>query len=256
MRDPRELGGAWATFQRHAFADPSPGLAAYVTRYWLATWDLRGQPPYRQLIVPLPTVQLTFRDADEPLVRGVSRGYVVRTLSGAGGVFGVPFRAGRFRSFLGRPLSTITDRTLPASAVFGPALPRLESGDDLSELVARTEEFLLPRLPAPDPSAEQAAGIVDRIAASPSLTRVEAVAADAGLSVRRLQRLFAEYVGVPPKWVIRRYRLREVTDRLDAGHPVDWARLATELGYADQAHLTRDFAAMFGEPPTRYAERY
>jgi AraC-like DNA-binding protein len=71
-----------------------------------------------------------------------------------------------------------------------------------------------------------------------------------------LQRLFAEHVGVPPKWVIRRYRLREVTDRLDAGEPVDWGPLAAELGYADQAHLTRDFAAMFGEPPTRYAERY
>jgi len=260
MRDPRELGGAWATFQRHAFADPSPPLAPYVTRYWMATWDLRGQPPYRQLIVPFPTVQLTFRDGDEPLVRGVSRGYAVRTLAGAGGVFGVPFRAGRFRPFLGRPLSTITDRTLPASAVFGPAVPRLDRGDDLGdglrELVARVEEFLLPRLPAPDPGADDAATIVDRIAASPSLTRVEAVAADAGLSVRRLQRLFAEHVGVPPKWVIRRYRLREVTDRLDAGEPVDWGPLAAELGYADQAHLTRDFAAMFGEPPTRYAERY
>jgi len=275
MRDPRELGGAWATFQRHAFADPSPPLAPYVTRYWMATWDLRGQPPYRQLIVPFPTVQLTFRDGDEPLVRGVSRGHAVRTLAGAGGVFGVPFRAGRFRPFLGRPLSTITDRTLPASAVFGPDVRSvggrrpptpvqvrpdqsagLDSGDDLGELVARIEEFLLPRLPAPDPGADDAATIVDRIAASPSLTRVEAVAADAGLSVRRLQRLFAEHVGVPPKWVIRRYRLREVTDRLDAGEPVDWGPLAAELGYADQAHLTRDFAAMFGEPPTRYAERY
>jgi transcriptional regulator GlxA family with amidase domain len=88
------------------------------------------------------------------------------------------------------------------------------------------------------------------------MTRVEAVAAEAGMTVRRLQRLFAEYVGVPPKWVIRRFRLREVTDQLDAGGAVDWARLAIELGYADQAHLTRDFTAMFGEPPTRYAQRY
>ena len=255
MRDPREVGGAWAAFQRHAFADPSPALAPLVTRYWMATWDLRGQPPYRQMIVPFPNVQLSFRDGDEPLVRGVSRGYVVRTLSGTGRVFGVPFRAGCFRPFLDRPLSTITDRALPASAVFGAAVPRL-AGDDLGELVARVEEFLLSRLPEPDPSTAEAAAIVDRIAASPALTRVEAVAAGAGMTVRRLQRLFAEYVGVPPKWVIRRYRLREVTDQLDAGATVDWARLAVELGYADQAHLTRDFTKMFGEPPTRYAQRY
>ncbi len=255
MRDPREVGGTWTSFQRHAFADPSPALASLVARYWMATWDLRGQPPYRQLIVPLPNVHLSFRDGDEPLVRGVSRGYVVRTLSGAGRVFGVPFRAGCFRPFLDRPLSTITDRSLPASAVFGPAVPRL-AGDDLDDLVARVEEFLLSRLPEPFPWAGEAAAIVDRIAASPTMTSVQAVAAEAGLAVRRLQRLFAEYVGVPPKWVIRRYRLREVTEQLAAGGAVEWARLAGELGYADQAHLTRDFTAMFGEPPTRYAERY
>jgi AraC-like DNA-binding protein len=71
-----------------------------------------------------------------------------------------------------------------------------------------------------------------------------------------LQRLFAEHVGVGPKWVIRHYRLNEVKRRMAAGTAVDWAGLAAELGYADQAHLTRDFAAMVGEPPTRYAQRY
>jgi AraC-like DNA-binding protein len=254
-RDAREVGGAWASFQRHAFAAPSVSLAPVVARYWMATWDLRGQPPYRQLIVPFPNVQLSFRDEDEPLVHGVSHGYVVRTLAGRGRVFGVAFRPGCFRVFLGRPLSTITDRSLPASAVFGPAVPRL-IGDDMDTLVAVVEEFLADRRSEPDPDADAAADIVARIAASPALTRVDVVAAGAGMSVRQLQRLFAEHVGVPPKWVIRRYRLREVTDRLDAGGTVDWAGLAAELGYADQAHLTRDFTAMVGEPPTRYAERY
>jgi AraC-like DNA-binding protein len=255
MRDARETGGAWARFQRHAFADPSPALAPFVAHYWMATWDLRGQPPYRQLIVPYPTVHLSFRDGDEPLVRGVSRGFVVRTLDGRGRVFGVAFRAGCFRPFLGRPVSTITDRSLPGSSVFGPSVPRL-AGDGLGDLVASVEAFLRERVPATDPSAQVAAGIVERIATSPELTRVDEVAAAAHLTVRRLQRLFAEHVGVPPKWVIRRYRLHEVTERLAAGGTVDWARLAAELGYADQAHLSRDFAALVGEPPTRYAERY
>jgi AraC-like DNA-binding protein len=71
-----------------------------------------------------------------------------------------------------------------------------------------------------------------------------------------LQRLFADYVGIGPKWVIRRFRLHEVTERLAAGADIDWAALAAELGYADQAHFVRDFRAMFGEPPTWYAERY
>ncbi|GAA0911687.1 hypothetical protein GCM10009558_099650 [Virgisporangium aurantiacum] len=56
--------------------------------------------------------------------------------------------------------------------------------------------------------------------------------------------------------MIRRYRLHEITERLAAGTGVDWAATAAELGYADQAHLTRDFTKLVGEPPTAYAERY
>ena len=34
---------------------------------------------------------------------------------------------------------------------------------------------------------------------------------------------------------------------------MDWAALASDLGYADQAHLTRDFTVTIGVPPARYA---
>jgi AraC-like DNA-binding protein len=56
--------------------------------------------------------------------------------------------------------------------------------------------------------------------------------------------------------VIRRYRLHGATERMARGDAIVWADLAGELGYADQAHFSRDFAALFGEPPTRYARRY
>ena len=38
-----------------------------------------------------------------------------------------------------------------------------------------------------------------------------------------------------------------------AGADVDWAALAYELGYSDQAHLVRDFTATIGISPTAYA---
>lgn len=97
---------------------------------------------------------------------------------------------------------------------------------------------------------------MNRIIAEPGITRVDMLAAESDTSVRGLQRLFAEHVGVGPKWVIRRYRLHEVTQRMAARAAIDWAALAADLGYADQAHLIRDFSAMFGESPTRYAARY
>ena len=47
----------------------------------------------------------------------------------------------------------------------------------------------------------------------------------------------------------------EAALRAEAGGlaAVNWAALAADLGYADQAHLTRDFTATIGVPPTRYA---
>ena len=245
-RDARELGNAWTKYQRHAFPKPAPDLAAYVERYWIVSWDYAE--PYRQLIVPYPVVQLTFQDG-RATVNGVRSNHQVKVLEGSGGVFGVEFRPGCFRPFLGAAVSTITDRMLDAREVFGPSLPELID-------VPTIERFLRAQLPEQDPRAQEVADMVSEIAATPEITRVDALAHNLGLSIRQLQRLFAEYVGIGPKWVIRRYRLHEVTERLAGGVEIDWSGLASDLGYADQAHLTRDFHAMFGESPTWYAERY
>jgi len=53
---------------------------------------------------------------------------------------------------------------------------------------------------------------------------------------------------------MRRARLHEAALRAEAdgAAAVDWALLAADLGYADQAHLTRDFTATLGVPPSRY----
>jgi AraC-like DNA-binding protein len=245
-RDVRELASAWTTFQQHEFAPPSADLARSVERYWIVSWAY--DEPYRQLIVPYPNVHLTFQDGGAT-VHGVSTRHQVKVLSGSGGVFGVAFRPGTFRPFLRASVSTIRNRSVDARTVFRSPLP-----DPLD--VPAVEGYLRAQLPDRDAEAEEAAAMVEKILATPEVTTVESLAADLRLSVRRLQRLFAQHVGVPPKWVIRRYRLHEVTQRLAAGAQIDWAALAADLGYADQPHFVRDFTKMFGESPTRYAERY
>lgn len=52
--------------------------------------------------------------------------------------------------------------------------------------------------------------------------------------------------------MLRRARPHEAAARADSGQPVDWVALAVELGYADQAHLVRDFTATIGQSPDRY----
>ncbi|TDD84600.1 helix-turn-helix domain-containing protein [Actinomadura rubrisoli] len=241
---------------------PPPGLAPFVEFFWVLRWDLRGRPPHRQKVLTRPTVHMTFTSyltggTTRARIAGVVRDEFVEEIADEGRVIGAGFRPGGFRPFLDGPVSGITGRFLGVEQVFGAAGRAL--GEEVfaaagtGEAVARLEGFLLERRPEPDEAAARAAEIVERIAAWPGLVRVEDLAEDAGVSPRSLQRLFHEYVGIGPKWVIRRYRILEAADRAAAGTGVDWAALALELGYADQAHFTREFTAAVGTSPARYA---
>ena len=84
---------------------------------------------------------------------------------------------------------------------------------------------------------------------------VEELAEASGLSVPQLQRLFHQYVGVTPKWVIKRFRLQEAAERIEQDASVPLAELAAELGYFDQAHFIRDFKSVLGQSPATYRKR-
>ena len=259
-----------ATRFRLARYQPSDPLAPFVEYYWIPRWDLRGEPPHAQTILPHPNVHLVF-EASGAGIFGVDRRLFTRSLSGLGLAFGVRFLAGCFRPFWQAPISQLTDRVVPAARLFGPqaektrqAIMRVSAGSadsadsaDSAEadawMIGYAETLLCSVQPERDPVAEQVAALVSRITADPGLRRVDQLAAASGMTARSLQRLFADYVGVSPKWVMRRARLHEAAERADSGEPVDWASLAADLGYADQAHLTRDFTATIGISPTRYA---
>ena len=235
---------------------PSGPLAPFVEYYWTVRWDLRGQPSHEQTILPHPNVHLVF-EASGAGIYGVDRTLFTRRLSGQGKALGVRFRAGCFRPFWGAPVSQLSDRMVPAVRVFGPLAEKTRQAlmctESDAEMTSHAESLLFSGLPERDPVAEQAARIVALITTDSSLRRVDQLASASGLSVRGLQRMFGDYVGVSPKWVMRRARLHEAALRADGGEPVDWAALAFDLGYADQAHLTRDFSATIGVPPSRYA---
>jgi AraC-like DNA-binding protein len=232
-------------------------LRPFVAHYWIVTWNLRGQDPYEQRVLPYPAVNMTFKPG-RCRIAGVPRGRFTEVLHDAGRVFGVRFHPGGFHPFLGTPVSSITDRFLAVEDVFGPsghALAEAVLAADDAAAVAVMDEFLTTRAPRqPEPAAQLTAAIVARTAAEPGITRVDDLAREFDLTMRQLQRLFADYVGVGPKWVIRRHRLHEAAARAAAGTRLDLAALAAELGYSDQAHLTRDFASMIGVPPSQYAQ--
>lgn len=236
---------------------PAPAdLADLVERFWLVSWDLPADRRGEITLLPHPCVNLFF-DAGQVWITGVGRDRFTYRYEGSGRVFGVKFRPGGFAPCWPEPVATLTDRTLPLAAWWGEAAAArfaadLAAAGDLAALVAVATAHLRAHRPAPDPTVDLVGRIVRFLLHDRSVTRVSDVAARFGLSTRSLQRLFHRYVGVSPKWVLRRYRLHEAAARITEAAG-DWARVANELGYFDQSHFIREFTRAVGRPPAAYA---
>ena len=235
---------------------PAADLAGLVERHWLVSWEL---PPAREgsvTLLPHPCVNLVL-DRGRLAVSGVGQERFTYVYRGAGRVFGVKFRPGGFLPFLGRPLADITGAVLPAEQLWGPAATalaeRMTAAPGVDALVALVEGFLRDRWPAPDPQVEFVQRIVAALLHDRTIARVDDVTGMFGVTPRTLQRLFQRYVGVSPKWVLRRYRLHEAAAVLARERHRPWAEVAAELGYFDQSHFIRDFTAAIGMTPVAYA---
>lgn len=94
--------------------------------------------------------------------------------------------------------------------------------------------------------------MAESISNNPDLVRIADVAQQLSVSTRTLQRLAVKYVGLSPSALIRRRRLQEAANQLRTHPGLELAALATQFGYADQAHLANDFQRFLGFTPSSY----
>lgn len=76
-----------------------------------------------------------------------------------------------------------------------------------------------------------------------------------GISSRRLIQLFSHQVGLTPKLFCRVRRFQRILQLIHKGGELDWADLAADCGYFDQAHFIHDFNAFSGMNPSTYLAR-
>ncbi len=238
--------------QRHP---AEPWLSPFVEFLWCVQWDLSGQPAQSQRTLPFPHAHLVF-DRGCTAVHGVLRRVFERQLQGRGRVLGLRFRVGGLRPLLQGPMSALTDRQVSTAALWGLPSAAAESAvldaEEPAALCAHAQAFLQPLVRGaklPEPLAAQAVAVA---AADEGPCSVSALARALSMSERQLQRLFQEHVGVPPKWVVQRFRLQEAVHRLSSPEAVDLADLAQSLGFYDQAHFTREFSRLIGRSPASY----
>lgn len=254
--------------QRSAYAEyaPPPDLRAVVACTWVArTGEGSGPSP----IVPDACSDIVVVGDAAPHVAGPAT-MTQHVLVPAGTtVVGIRFRPGATRAAFGCDASELRDADPELAAVCGSAarvltdsLSRAHDADDPPDALRSALEVwararIVPRVDR-DAHALRAARrlVIDRSAT------VRGVARDFGWSERRLHREITATCGYGPKTLQRIVRLQRALRASRAGvatRPPSLAptlsRLALDAGYADQAHMTREFRDLTGFTPRQLLGR-
>lgn len=254
-------------------ATPAPQLFRYaptteylhiIRHFWIPVWDFPEGVVSHQKVLQYPSTLLVIAP-DYAIAKGPEPALSHKHLSGTSWAFGVLFQAAAGYRLHGSGLPGLVGRELPLAEVspsFAEVIEAVRTemsvAPSSSAVHARCIDLvttaLRPWCSPLDSDERLINSITDQVETTPSLTRVDKLAAHTGLDERALQRFTRKRLGLSPKWLIQRRRLQEAGARLAAGD-CTVSDLAAELGYADQAHFTRDFSRVIGMTPGAYLRK-
>lgn len=239
---------------------PPAALREYVECFWT-----RGAVPpggARHHVLPDGCVDLLFTydslTVDDGPAAAIAVGTMTRPLSvgatEAAAYVGVRFWPGRALPFLGVPAAEITDLRVAIAELWGPRDRSLVDTHPtaLGGWRAPFEQLLLARLERGERADRTVDEAVRAILRAGGNLSIAALAPALGVTRQHLARAFARHVGVPPKLFARVARVRKVLAKARVASSVDWAALALDAGYYDQAHLAGEVREITGRTPTEW----
>jgi len=173
------------------------------------------------------------------------------------GVIGVRFRPGAARMFFPVAADELLNTDIALSELYPGEADRLlnevcsATGEHAQFLVV--EQYLYRKLTKAAPIHPAVNYAVEQLSREGAVHGVRKIQLHTGLSHTRFIQLFREHVGLTPKLFCRVRRFHTLLNRIEKGLPVNWAGLAADCGYFDQAHLIRDFRAFAGITPIEYS---
>jgi AraC-like DNA-binding protein len=254
------------------FAKPPPPLARYITALWYCE-DLlpthsreRIMPSGRAtVIINLYEDEVRNYDADGQVHRqrgsilvGAHSAFSIIDTEEQRAVMGVEFCPGGTWPIFGVAADELSNQHIALRDFWS-------AGRSLRDRIlcaptpqARLEilaESLTQQLAARAAQHPAVAFALHQLHCAPQLASVEDLSRAAGISSRRLARLFSVEVGLTPKLYARVLRFNRVVESIQNIQHVDWCDVALRCGYFDQPHFIRDFKTFCGLTPSEYLLR-
>jgi AraC-like DNA-binding protein len=190
---------------------------------------------------------------------GLFAGPVVIDSFGASNCVQINFTPLGARRFFGMPMSELTDRMIPLDGILGNEGTALrERLGNESEWQARfdlVEGFVRSRLARNVAPRTEVDWAYRCLTESQGRAKIASIAQSVGWSRKHLAKCFAENVGLGPKMLARIIRFNAALKFAQGGDENGWADISAACGYADQAHLTREFREFSGQTPTAWSAR-
>jgi AraC-like DNA-binding protein len=236
-------------YRQHA---PSAVFRPLVDAYWINQPSASDATPFDR-ILPDGCIDLVFRgDADGG--RLFASALIEEPVILHGGepawFAGVRFRPAMMRAVLDVDPADCRDRDTPASLIhaeFAALERRLQGCASPQEALATLKHAVDQRMANGDRRAAPPR-VQEAIAALARGGDIRTVARAVGLSERSLHRDLVRWSGLAPKSLARILRMQRCLAALRTGR-MPLALLALRLGYADQAHMTRELKALAGVTP-------
>jgi AraC-like DNA-binding protein len=257
---------------------PRPPLSQFVHLLWL--YEGYTQPHAKERVLPTGQMQIVINllqdkscvyDRDDTercqtfsgsLLAGAHSEYLVISTAMQASVVGVSFKPGGAFPFLRMPAGELRNATVSLDALWGAGAvdlrDRLLEAPTPQVRLAVLEQVLLKELtrgfdPPRGFDPQRAVGFaLRRFMAEPQVATVAGVTNQIGLSPKRFIQVFRDETGFTPKVFCRIRRFQQALDRMDGRKSVDWAQVALDCGYFDQAHFIHDFRAFSGINPSSY----
>ena len=251
---------------------PRGALAGFVELLWY--WDEPVRQHDFERLLPDGSMELVINLCDDEIrvydrrdVRSYERlegcalvgphsQYFVIDTAQQGRVLGVHFRPGGAFPFFRPPAEELHGLHVSLSDLWG------EFGREMRErlLAASTvdakfellEAALMARLAKPLERHRAVSYALEEFCGGGARTIADVTEAT-GLSARRFVEVFKQQVGLAPKQYCRVRRFQRLIQTLPSGQAIDWAGMAADCGYFDQAHLIHEFRAISGLSPREYA---
>lgn len=243
---------------------PDKLLSAYIDKYWVAQGSVAES--FTMKVLPDGCIDIIFAWDDSAVERGMAEAvpyvigsgdvYFEEVIAGRVKMFGIRFKPVGIRAFIRTSATEMTGQIIALAdqdSLFGKDFPEIINyHEPLARQIKNIDQHIINKLPQLYPTEQRITKAVEWIERHHGMVAIPTLADNTCLSPRQFERLFKNETGLSAKTFSRIARMKHAKEYLQSnpGHSI--FDVAIHCGYYDCSHLSKEFLALTGEPPSFY----